>query len=55
MGCVRFHAWNLVGRVLQDVGDRLARAGQRAQLRLYGWSGTTDAIADRYRPSAISR
>jgi hypothetical protein len=45
----RFHAWNTVGRILQAVGDLLAGAGRRAQLLLYGWSGTTDAIADRYR------
>jgi hypothetical protein len=46
---IRFHAWNAAGRILRYVGDRLARGGHHAQLRLYGWSGTTDAIADQYR------
>lgn len=45
----RFHAWNAVGRILRAAGDLLAAAGRRTQLRLYGWSGTTDAIADQYR------
>ena len=49
MRAVRFHAWIMVGRILRDVGDRLSWGGHHAQLRLYGWSGTTDAIADRYR------